>query len=83
MFGPRWYFDVQTDPSSNATVLVDKNDGCQFVSKKFKSNCLRWRCIHDKSGCDAYFKTNLFMTTFEGFPHMYHSNHELRPEKAK
>ena len=66
MFGPRWYFDVTTDASNNSTVLVDKNDGSRFVSKKFKNNYLRWRCTHEKSGCDAYFKTNQFMTTFEG-----------------
>ena len=81
MFDPRLYFDLALNPKNHKVVLIEKSDKSEFSFRKFGSKFLRWKCTYHTSGCDAFFKTNVLMTEFRGFPHLIHSNHEgIRPQ---
>lgn len=74
-FNPRHYFDLKEDQSQHRVILIDKSDGCKFKSSRQGQKYLKWRCEWRNSGCDAGFKTDLAITTFEGQPNLYHNNH--------
>lgn len=68
------YFAHAIDPKTLKLILVDRADDAIFTFQKVDPHILRWRCQYDKLGCDAYFKTNESVTTFERQPSLYHNH---------